>query len=106
MQISVNYKIEDEINDLLIVIKEFLLDLKMNMNDKNPFIYNIIQNLCSDEEIQQKGGIEAKDFISLLNQELEDISEKQGLVTQQGKDMVKLLIRMEKLKKVYILMMF
>ena len=46
----------------------------MNMGDKNPFIYNIIQNLCSDEEVKQKGGIDAKDFISLLNQELDDTS--------------------------------
>ena len=51
----------------------------MNMGDKNPFIYNIIQNLCLDEEIQQKGGIEAKDFISLLNQELDNISINDGL---------------------------
>ena len=51
----------------------------MNMSDKNPFIYNIIQNLCSDEEIQQRGGIEAKDFISLLNQELDDSSTNDGL---------------------------
>ena len=51
----------------------------MNISDKNPFIYNIIQNLISDEEIQQKGGIEAKDFISLLKQELDDTSTNEGL---------------------------
>lgn len=51
----------------------------MNMDDKNPFIYNIIQTLCTDQEIQQKGGIEAKDFISLLNQELDDTSTNEGL---------------------------
>ena len=51
----------------------------MNMSDKNPFLYNIIQTLCSDQEIQEKGGIEAKDFISLLNQELDDTSTNEGL---------------------------
>ena len=44
----------------------------MNMNEKNPFIYNIILDLCSDKEIQRKGGIEASDFISLLDQNLSD----------------------------------
>ena len=51
----------------------------MNISDKNPFIYNIIKNLISDEEIQQKGGIEANDFISLLKQELDDTSTNEGL---------------------------
>ena len=60
-----------------IEIKE-IMDI-MNMGEKNPFLYNIINNLCSDEEIQQKGGINAEDFISLLDQELDDISSIEGL---------------------------
>ena len=51
----------------------------MNMNEKNPFLYNIITNLCSNEEIQQKGGINAEEFISLLEQELDDTSTIEGL---------------------------
>ena len=51
----------------------------MNMSEKNPYIYNIILALCSDEETQQKGGIEANDFISLLEQNLEDTSSKGGI---------------------------
>ena len=51
----------------------------MNMNEKNPFLYNIITNLCSNEEIQQKGGINAEEFISLLDQELDDTSTIEGL---------------------------
>ena len=58
-------------------VKE-IMDI-MNMGEKNPFLYNIINNLCSDEEIQQKGGINAEDFISLLDQELDDISSIEGL---------------------------
>ena len=46
----------------------------MNMSEKNPFIYNIITSLCSDKEVQEKGGIEVSDFISLLDQNLEDAS--------------------------------
>ena len=51
----------------------------MNMSEKNPYIYDIILSLCSDEETQQKGGIEASDFISLLDQNLNDISSKGGV---------------------------
>ena len=51
----------------------------MNMKEKNPFLYNIIQSLCAKEEIEKKGGINAKDFISLLDEELDDISSTKGL---------------------------
>ena len=51
----------------------------MNMHEKNPFLYNIITNFCSDPQIQQKGGIEAEDFISQLDQELEDVSSLEGI---------------------------
>ena len=51
----------------------------MNMDEKSPFIYNIIVDLCSDPEIQQKGGIDAGDFISSLDQELDDTSSVDGL---------------------------
>ena len=60
-----------------IEVKE-IMDI-MNMSEKNPFLYNIINNLCSDEEIQRKGGINAEDFISLLDQELDDILSLEGL---------------------------
>ena len=51
----------------------------MNMSEKNPFIYNIILNLCSNQEIQEKGGIDAKDFIEILNKELDDSNTDEGL---------------------------
>ena len=60
-----------------IEVKE-IMDI-MNMSEKNPFLYNIINNLCLDEEIQRKGGINAEDFISLLDQEIDDISSLEGL---------------------------
>ena len=60
-----------------IEVKE-IMDI-MNMSEKNPFLYNIINNLCSDEEIQRRGGINAEDFISLLDQEIDDISSLEGL---------------------------
>lgn len=51
----------------------------MNMNEKSPFLYNIVTNLCTNEEIQKKGGINAEEFISLLDQELDDTSTIEGL---------------------------
>ena len=51
----------------------------MNIDEKNPFIYNIINNICSDSIMTQKGGINADDFISLLDQEIKDSSSIEGL---------------------------
>ena len=86
-------KPENELNDIIEGFKIFSSDnegivnpneLKeimeiMNYNEKNPFIYNIIKQLCSEPNIQQKGGIEAGDFISILDQHLDDISSNEGL---------------------------
>ena len=51
----------------------------MNIDGKNPFLYNIINNICSDSNITQKGGIDVDDFISLLDQELSNTSSIEGL---------------------------
>ena len=51
----------------------------MNMRQTNPFLYNIIENFCSDPEIQKKGGIELDDFISKLNQESGDVFSLEGI---------------------------
>lgn len=51
----------------------------MNMDEKNPYIYNKILDLCSNPEIQEKGGIEAADFISLLDQGINDTSTSDGI---------------------------
>ena len=51
----------------------------MNIDEKNPFIYNIINKICSDSNITHKGGIDVNDFMSLLDQELSDTSSIEGL---------------------------
>ena len=86
-------KNEPELNDIiqgfhmlssdqngLVNPKEFkeIMEL-MNIDEKNPFIYNIINNICSDSSITQKGGIDANDFISLLDQKLNDTSSIEGI---------------------------
>jgi hypothetical protein len=50
----------------------------MNMNEKNPFLYNVILQLCSYSDINQKE-IAPEDFISLLDKELSDTSSIEGL---------------------------
>ena len=50
----------------------------MNMEENNPFLYNVIEKLSLDPEIQEKGGIEAEDFILKLEEELDDISSLEG----------------------------
>lgn len=51
----------------------------MNMKEKNPFLYNIIEKFCNDPKVEEKGGIEAEDFISQLDDELNDTSSMEGL---------------------------
>jgi Ca2+-binding EF-hand superfamily protein len=51
----------------------------MNMAEKNPFLYNIINNFCTDPKTRQKGGIKAEDFISQIDQELQDDSTLGGI---------------------------
>ena len=51
----------------------------MNMSEKNPFLYNIIKNFCLDPQINQKGGIEAEDFILKLEEKLNNNSSLEEL---------------------------
>lgn len=88
-----SHKQDSELNDIIEGFKMFASDegglinpneLKeimetMNMDEKNPFIYNIILDLCSNPEIKEKGGIEAADFISLLDQGISDTSTTDGI---------------------------
>ena len=51
----------------------------MNIKLENPFLYNIINKLCLYCNQNNKDGIEPVDFISLLDQELEDTNSIEGL---------------------------
>ena len=51
----------------------------MNMEEKNPFLYRIIENLCHSEIVQQKGGINANEFLSIIDNELDDNSSIEGM---------------------------
>ena len=51
----------------------------MNLQQTNPFLYNIIDNLSKNELVKQRGGIDATEFISILDNELEDCYSKDGI---------------------------
>ena len=51
----------------------------MNIKTQNPFLYNIINKLCLYCNQNNKDGIEPGDFISLLDQELDDTNSIEGL---------------------------
>ena len=86
-------KYESELNDIIEGFQMFSADndglinpneLKeimdtMNMGEKNPFIYNIINQLCSFFDMNENRKIEPGDFISLLDQELNGTSSIEGL---------------------------
>ena len=51
----------------------------MNLQEKNPFLYNIIDNLSQNEKVNRRGGIDVNEFISIIDNELEDCSSKNGV---------------------------
>ena len=51
----------------------------MNMRDKNPFLFNLIDDLCQNQSVQEKGGLSATDFISIIDDELNNTSSVDGL---------------------------
>ena len=51
----------------------------MNLQEKNPFLYSVIDNLSQNEIVKRRGGISVNDFISIIDNELEDCSSKDGV---------------------------
>lgn len=58
-------------------LKEILEEL--NLQNRNPFFYEIIQSLCKNKEIQKKGGITSEEFISFLEEKTSDSESKEGI---------------------------
>ena len=54
---------------------------EMNLKEKNPFIYDIISSFCSDRNIKSKGGLSSDDFISYLQNEMNDVKSKNRIKT-------------------------
>ena len=54
---------------------------KLELKDKMPFIYKLIDNLCSNREIKRKGGLTKDEFISYLEDKMNDPESKEGIHT-------------------------
>ena len=54
---------------------------KLELKDKMPFIYDLIDNLCSNREIRRKGGLTKDEFIQYLEDKMNDPESKEGIHT-------------------------
>ena len=52
---------------------------EMNLIDKNPFIYELISSLCSLNDIKTKGGLTPEEFISFLQEKINDVESQEGI---------------------------
>ena len=51
----------------------------MNIKEKNPFIYEIIESLNSEKDIKKKGGVNLDDLVSYVYQKVNDTETNMGL---------------------------
>jgi len=54
---------------------------KLELKEKMGFIYDLIDNLCSNRDIRRKGGLTKDEFISFLKDKLSDSESKEGIHT-------------------------
>ena len=51
----------------------------MNMKEKNPFIYEIIESLNSEKDIKKKGGVNIEELVSYVYNKVNDTETNIGL---------------------------
>ena len=51
----------------------------MNIKEKNPFIYEIIESLNSEKDIRKKGGVSLEDLVSYVYNKVNDTETNIGL---------------------------
>lgn len=54
---------------------------KLEFKDKMPFIYDLIEKMCSDREIRRKGGLTKDEFVNYIEEKLSDSESKDGINT-------------------------
>ena len=54
---------------------------KLEFKDKMPFIYDLIEKMCSDREIRRKGGLTKDEFVNYIEEKLSDPESKDGINT-------------------------
>ena len=64
-----------------IIDPEELLEVmdSMNLKEKNPFIYEIIESLCSEKEFRKKGGVSLEDLVSYVYNKVNDTETNNGI---------------------------
>ena len=54
---------------------------KLELKDKMPFVYNLIDSLSSSREIRRKGGLTKDEFITYVENKMNDQESKEGIRT-------------------------
>ena len=64
-----------------IIDPEELLEVmdSMNLKEKNPFIYEIIESLCSEKEFRKKGGVSLEDLVGYVYNKVNDTETNTGI---------------------------
>lgn len=54
---------------------------KLELKEKMPFIYNIIDSLCSNREIRRRGGLTKDEFVQYIEDKMNDPESREGIST-------------------------
>jgi Ca2+-binding EF-hand superfamily protein len=54
---------------------------KLDLKDKMPFIYELINSLCTNREVRKKGGLTKEEFASYLENKMNNLETKGGINT-------------------------
>jgi len=70
-----------DVNGTGIINPEELLEVmdSMNLKEKNPFIYEIIEDLCSEKEFKRKGGVQLDELVNYVYNKVNDTETNVGI---------------------------
>ncbi len=70
-----------DVNGTGIINPEELLEVmdSMNLKEKNPFIYEIIESLCSEKEFRRKGGVQLDELVNYVYNKVNDTETNVGI---------------------------
>ena len=70
-----------DVNGTGIINPEELLEVmdSMNLKEKNPFIYEIIEALCSEKEFKKKGGVQLDELVNYVYNKVNDTETNVGI---------------------------
>ena len=70
-----------DVNGTGVINPEELLEVmdSMNLKEKNPFIYEIIEALCSEKEFKKKGGVQLDELVNYVYNKVNDTETNVGI---------------------------